>query len=131
MISILSGRKEPKAETSVENDNNSLENEDNLEETRGNFKGDEDQDEEKSISGESKNVRKRKVPNWRKGENEETWEEEDDGSDYQENVAQLFGKRKSYSPRKNKFSLEQKGVRMLQTPVSRSNKNNNQTNTDK
>ena len=118
MISILSGRKEPKAETSVENYNNLLENEDNLEETRENFKGDEDQDEEKSISGESKNVRKRKVPNWRKGENEETWEEEDDGSDNQENVAQLFGKRKSYSPRINKFSLEQKGVRMLQTPVS-------------
>ena len=118
MISILSGRKELKAETSVENDNNSLENEDNLEETRDNFKGDDNQDEGRSLSGELKNVRKRKVPNWRKGENEETWGEEDDGSDIEENAAQLFGKRKSYSPRKNKFSLEQKGVRMLQTPVS-------------
>ena len=44
--------------------------------------------------------------------------EEDDESDNEENMVQLFGKRKSYSPRKNKFSLEQKGVRMLQTPVS-------------
>ena len=118
MISILSGRKEPKAETSVENDNNSLENEDNLEETRENFKGDGDQDEGRSLSGELKNVRKRKVPNWRKGEKEKIWGEGDDGSDNEENMAQLFGKRKSYSPRKNKFSLEQKGVRMLQTPVS-------------
>ena len=118
MISILSGRKEPKAETSVENYNNLLENEDNLEETRKKFQGDDDQNEGRSLSEELKNVRKRKVPNWRKGENEETWGEEDDGSDIEENVAQLFGKRKSYSPRKNKFSLEQKGVRMLQTPVS-------------
>ena len=117
MISILSGRKEPKAETSVENDNNSLENEDNLEETRENFKGDDDQDEGTSLSGELKNVRKRKVPNWRKGENEETWGEDDESAN-EENAAQLYGKRKSYSPRKNKFSLEQKGVRMLQTPVS-------------
>ena len=113
MISILSGRKELKAETSVENDNNSLENEDNLEETRENFKGDDDQDEGRSLSGESKNVRKRKVPNWRKGENEEAWED-----DNEENIVQFNRKRKSYSPRKNKFSLEQKGVRMLQTPVS-------------
>ena len=122
MISILSGRKKPKAETSVENYNNLLENEDNLEETRKNFQGDDDQNEGRSLSEELKNVRKRKVPNWRKGENEETWGEEDDGSDNEENVAQLFGKRKSYSPRKNKFSLEQKGVRMLQTPVSYLNK---------
>ena len=122
MISILSGRKKPKAETSVENYNNLLENEDNLEETRKIFQGDDDQNEGRSLSEELKNVRKRKVPNWRKGENEETWGEEDDGSDNEENVAQLFGKRKSYSPRKNKFSLEQKGVRMLQTPVSYLNK---------
>ena len=122
MISILSGRKEPKSETSVENDNNSLENEDNLEETRKNFQGDDDQNEGRSLSEELKNVRKRKVPNWRKGENEETWGEVDDGSGNEENMAQSFGKRKSYSPRKNKFSLEQKGVRMLQTPVSYLNK---------
>ena len=89
-----------------------------MEETRENLKGYDDQDEGRSLSGDLKNVRKRKVPNWRKGENEETWGEEDGESDNGENAAQLFGKRKSYSPRKNKFSLEQKGVRMLQTPVS-------------
>ena len=88
-----------------------------MEETRKSFKGDGDQDEGRSISGELKNVRKRKVPNWRKGENEETWGEDDESAN-EENAAQLYGKRKSYSPRKNKFSLEQKGVRMLQTPVS-------------
>ena len=118
MISILSGREEPKAKESVEKDDNSPENEDNLDESRRSFKGDGDQAEGRSLSGELKNVRKRKVPNWRKGENEETWGEEDHESANEENMAQLFRKRKSYSPRKNKFSLEQKGVRMLQTPVS-------------
>ena len=118
MISIFSGREEPEAEESFENNDNSPENEDNLEEKRISFKREDDQDEGRSLSGELKNARKRKVSNWRKGENEETWGEEDDGSDNEENVAQSFGKRKSYSPRKNKFSLEQKGVRMLQTPVS-------------
>ena len=74
------------------------------------------EEEEKEAGGGLKSVRKRKVPSWR-SENEAVWEEENE-----KNETPLVRKRKFYSQRKKTFSPEEKGVRMLQTPVSGSNK---------
>ena len=64
--------------------------------------------------GGGKSVRKRKLPSWRR-ENADDCEEEEENE-------QIVGKRKLYSQRKNTFSRKEKGVRMLQTPVSESNR---------
>ena len=71
-------------------------------------------DEEEREVGGGKSVRKRKLPSWRR-ENADDCEEEEENE-------QIVGKRKLYSQRKNTFSRKEKGVRMLQTPVSESNR---------
>ena len=78
------------------------------------------EEEEKEAGGGLKSGRKRKVPSWR-SENEAIWEEEEENENEKKETP-LVRKRKFYSQRKKTFSPEEKGVRMLQTPVRRSNK---------
>ena len=79
------------------------------------------EEEEKEAGGGLKSVRKRKVPSWR-SENEAVWEEDKEENENEKKETPLVRKRKFYSQRKKTFSPEEKGVRMLQTPVSGSNK---------
>ena len=73
---------------------------------------DEEEKEAGRDDGGLKSVRKRKVPIWRR-DNEDVWEEENE-----EKQTSSVRRRKLYSQRKRTFSPEEKGVRMLQTPVS-------------
>ena len=75
------------------------------------------EEEEKEAGGGLKSVRKRKVPSWR-SENEAIWEDDKEENENEKNETPLVRKRKFYSQRKKTFSPEEKGVRMLQTPVS-------------
>ena len=78
--------------------------------------------EEKEAGGGRglKSARKKKIPSWRR-ESEDVWEEEEENED--EKKEPLVRKQKLYSQRKKTFSPGEKGVRMLQTPVSGSRKN--------
>ena len=79
----------------------------------------EEEEREAGGGGGLKSVRKRKVPSWR-SENEAIWEEdeEENENETEKKETPLVRKRKFYSQRKKTFSPEEKGVRMLQTPVS-------------
>ena len=74
------------------------------------------EEEEREAGGGLKSARKRKIPSWR-SENEAVWEEEEENENEKKETP-LVRKRKFYSQRKKTFSPEEKGVRMLQTPVS-------------
>ena len=71
--------------------------------------------DEAGTDGGLKSVRKRRVPIWRR-DNEDVWEEEEEENEEKETPS--VRRRKLYSQRKRTFSPEEKGVRMLQTPVS-------------
>ena len=74
-----------------------------------------DEEKEAGTDGGLKSVRKRRVPIWRR-DNEDVWEEEEEENEEKETSS--VRRRKLYSQRKRTFSPEEKGVRMLQTPVS-------------
>ena len=79
--------------------------------------GKEEEENEAVRDGDLRSVRKRKVPIWRR-ENADVWDEEENENENEEKETPLVRKRKLYSQRKRTFSPEEKGVRMLQTPVS-------------
>ena len=113
---ISSGRREASIEESFEqNDEEAPENEDCLGEKVEILEKD-----EAGTDGGLKCVRKRKVPIWRR-DNADVWEEEEEENEEKETSS--VKRRKLYSQRKRTFSPEEKGVRMLQTPVSWSTRN--------
>ena len=116
---ISSGRREASIEESFEQNNEEApENEDCLGEKVEILEKD-----EAGTDGGLKCVRKRKVLIWRR-DNEDVWEEEEEENEEKEKTeTPSVRRRKLNSQRKRTFSPEEKGVRMLQTPVSWSIRN--------